>query len=239
MVNQYHAPQCILILLVVAMFATNMVAIFTGPRGRKYYTVHGSMDNALRVFYDIAFPLPLALDIEHMVESDNERIGHRYCKHCQCKGMYRNVATTLCSTCVQEFPDYVCECVKRNVNYDDYVLHCDYMKDGLQHLQCGPKCIWFAENGIYGGVNFREIGLGLLHQRQWSRVHSEMMRLRDVDLKIAMREPEPEPEPEPDIREWLMGVIVAFIAFIWLVHLHREQKIDSIENSIVALTYKA
>ena len=237
------------------MFATNMVAIFTGPRGRKYYTVHGSMDNALRVFYDIAFPLPLALDIEHMVETDNERIGHRYCKHCQCKGMYRNVATTLCSTCVQEFPDYVCECVKRNVNYDDYVLQRDYMKDGLQHLQCGPKCIWFAENGIYGGVNFREIGLGLLHQRQWSIVHSEMMRLRDADLKIAMREAETkteepeadeqepeadeqEPEQEPDIREWLMGVIIAFIAFMWLIHLHREQKIDSMENSIVALTYK-
>jgi hypothetical protein len=54
-----------------------------------------------------------------------------------------------------------------------------------------------------------------------------------------MREAETKTEePEPDIREWLVGVIVAFIAFIWLVHLHREQKIDSIEYSIVALTYK-
>ena len=180
------------------MFATNTVSVFIGSRGRSYYSIHGAnVETDPPMYYDIEFPLPLALKIETSDEYENSTIGHRRCGQCQDNGMYRNIAVTMCSRCIQEFPEYVCDCINRNVHFGDYVLQSDHL-DNMRHLSCGPNCIWFAENAIYGSMNFREIGLSRFHQRGWTRNFIALLRGRENTEEFLQQEPHEETKISED-----------------------------------------
>lgn len=159
------------------MMNNSAITVYEGSRGRFYYCVNQKIQP---VFYDIEFPLLLALQLE---AREGTGVGHHTCKVCQEDGMYRNVAVTLCSRCVQEFPEYVCDCVQEQVNIGAYVLLSDNV-DNIRHLSCGPHCIWFADNGIYGCVNFRGIGLSHEHQQEWNRVYYYDLFDKECEKKI-------------------------------------------------------
>ena len=159
------------------MMNNSAITVYEGSRGRFYYCVNQKIQP---VFYDIEFPLLLALQLE---AREGTGVGHHSCKDCQDDGMYRNVAVTLCSRCVQEFPEYVCDCVQEQVNIGAYVLLSDNV-DNTRHLSCGPHCIWFADNGIYGCVNFRGIGLSHEHQQEWNRVYYDDLFDKECEKKI-------------------------------------------------------
>jgi hypothetical protein len=173
------------------MMNNSAITVYEGSRGRFYYRVNQKIQP---VFYDIEFPLLLALQLE---AREGTGVGHHSCKDCQDDGMYRNVAVTLCSRCVQEFPEYVCDCVQEQVNIGAYVLLSDNV-DNTRHLSCGPHCIWFADNGIYGCVNFRGIGLSHEHQQEWNRVYYDdwfdkeykktMSKIAEVQASHALEE---------------------------------------------------
>jgi hypothetical protein len=187
------------------MMNNSAITVYEGSRGRFYYCVNQKIQP---VFYDIEFPLLLALQLEAL---EGTGVGHHSCKDCQDDGMYRNVAVTLCSRCVQEFPEYVCDCVEEQVNIGAYVLLSDNV-DNTRHLSCGPHCIWFADNGIYGCVNFRGIGLSHEHQQEWNRVYYDDWFDKECEKKIEDLRSSHALEEKISDAVALLVVVIALVA---------------------------
>ena len=157
---------------VVIMLASHVVSIFDGPKGRSYYSIHGqSTIQQKSVYYDINFPLQLAVKLE---STPLKTIGFQSCLNCQAYGMYNKIAFVPCVNCLKQVDtSFLCNC-GTNIDMDNYVKQCIETNDlSLNFFNCGDKCIWFDTNSIYNHIDPNTIQLCNLHCKEMNLPYEE------------------------------------------------------------------
>lgn len=128
------------------MMATEVIPVFSGGKGRKYYRVCDGT-NKEYVYYDIQYPLELAL----AEAKTDKKIGFRHCLTCCKNGVNSNVAMILCVNCMNEMEIH-----------EKYKCH---SANGTLK-SCGAHCFWFSDLGIYAGLDPSTVELCKLHQNE-------------------------------------------------------------------------
>lgn len=157
------------------MLASRVVSVFDGPKGRSYYSIHGQSTKIPKtVYYDINFPLQLAMKLE---STSLKTIGFRTCLNCQAYGMYQKIAFVPCVNCLKQvYPSLLCNC-GTNINMNDYIqqsLESPSTGDlSLNIFHCGDKCSWFNTHSIYGDLDPKTIRLCTLHCKEMNLPYEE------------------------------------------------------------------
>ena len=180
------------------MFAKSTIAIFDGSKGREYYSIHDTWANGEKsVYYDIDFPLNLALKLNRLqCKEETKQVGFMNCLNCQIYGTYKNIAMIPCWNCVKHIPEYKCDCFDGRMSFKDYVDDLQTLDvTDMTHLCCGPNCVWFASNAIYGALDTKEIGLSKLHTNE-----IRVQRLATIlqDFRCHVFSPSEEKQTEDD-----------------------------------------
>ena len=188
------------------MFATNTIAVFEGSKGREYYSIHNPCVSANRsVYYDIDFPLQLALKMD---KTDNNT-GFKSCIDCQLNGTYKNIAIIPCGNCIQQFPKYKCNCfdgrmslVDGRATFEDYI-NSKEIGSGVHDLtpwRCGPDCVWFASKSVYGVFDPKTVSLSKSHRNEFT-IHD----MRDIFTTTNARITKDDDDDIEDDREFSDG----------------------------------
>lgn len=151
------------------MFAKSTIAIFEGSKGREYYSIcDTSVSTEKSVYYDIDFPLHLALKINRLqCREPSKQTGFIRCSNCQIYGMYKNIAMVPCGTCMKQFPEYKCDCFDGRMSFTEYVDDLRALEvEDMTHWACGPECKWFAPNAIYSALDTKKVSLSKLHRAE-------------------------------------------------------------------------
>jgi len=146
------------------MLPCNTIAVYNGNYNRKYYQIHPQIGTKIGhnqyIRYDTAFPLELALS----THNTNDKVGHDYCAICRINGAYNNIAVTLCSRCIEKYPEYSCKCSVLCIQ--SHIDGC--LSESISNIQnddyptikeCSPECVWFGPRGFYKQVNFKTVGI--------------------------------------------------------------------------------
>ena len=192
------------------MFAKSTIAIFDGSKGREYYSICDTWATGeTSVYYDIDFPLNLALKLNRIQCNDeSKKFGFIHCGNCQAHGMYRNIAMIPCGNCIKRFPEYSCDCFDGRMSFTEYVddLHALDIDD-MTHWSCGPDCVWFASNAIYGALDTKNVRLSPLHANEvctqklaymTKKFQEEEKKMAAAVAEMEGREEEEEEEEEKE-----------------------------------------
>ena len=168
------------------MFAKSTIAVFEGSRGRDYYSIHGLwVPGEKPVYYDIDFPLQLAMKLE----TPKNNTGFQNCLDCQFYGTYQNIAIVPCGNCLNQFPEYKCNCFNKGErpNFND-----------LKNWCCGTNCVWFASNAIYSTLDPTTISLSKVHNDKICQLQrGEIETKEEVNYTyVAMEEVEADDKEE-------------------------------------------
>ena len=181
------------------MFAKSTIAIFEGSKGREYYSICDTWANIGKsVYYDIDFPVNLALKLNRLQCTDTtKQVGFIHCGNCQVYGTYKNIAMIPCGNCIKHFPEYKCDCFDGSMSFTEYVDDLGALNiEDMTHWACGPDCIWFASNAIYGALDTKKLSLSKLH-----RVEMCTQRLQQEEEKIAAEAAATKEEEQEDQEE--------------------------------------
>lgn len=152
----------------IKMMANTVIPIFNGGNeARKYYTINDGTDDKRTIYYDINYPVQLALkEIEH----DEPGFGFRECVNCRAYGMQNNVALMPCWNCMTTFNlqnKYKCHKADATLN------------------PCCSTCTWFSStHGIYPDLTPDDFCLQTLHINELdndeNEVASILMNIRSM-----------------------------------------------------------
>lgn len=144
------------------MMATEVIPVFSGQKGRKYYRVCDGM-NKDYIYYDIQYPFELAL-----AESKTDKeIGFRHCLTCCKNGMHNNIAILLCVNCMDELDIH-------------YKYKCHSANGTLR--SCSAHCFWFSDLGIYAGIDPSDIALCKLHEKE-ETIQTHLIKKIESELR--------------------------------------------------------
>lgn len=179
------------------MLPCNTIAVYNGNYNRKYYQIHPQIGTKIvhnqYIRYDTAFPLELALS----TRNTNDKVGHDYCAICRINGTYNNIAVTLCKHCIENFPEYSCNCSLLCIQYhidgclseSNNNIHNDYPTI----KECSPECVWFGPRGFYKHVNFKTVGI-ILKQDSSDKIY-----ISDEDEESELEEGEIKSDDDNDV----------------------------------------
>ena len=147
---------------------SSQVNVFTGEKGRQYYQVSNG-----DVFYDINFPLNIALECS----ASNSIMGPQHCNNCKDHGSYNDITLLLCLNCADICSEHTCErcaCDDLQHEIDEQLQYFNTdSDDGFMCLGCGfgKKCnlhMWYSE------IDFTKVSLSYEHYERVS--YNEFMR---------------------------------------------------------------
>lgn len=79
----------------------NNIKVYEGSFGRNFYQIDNSNIN-----FDINFPIDIACSL------NQSQINNDFCLDCKNYGTFCGILILPCSSCINNFPQLICECVK-------------------------------------------------------------------------------------------------------------------------------
>ena len=153
--NDYFITIPIYKIITMALSNKNKIYIYTGKYGRQCYRIKNK-----KTYYDINFPLTLALELQNSVD------GPERCLNCLEYASFNGVQLYLCGNCNQHSINkyYDCSCIRGGSLQEiiDKELDC-YFTDGFMNFGCSSMCIL---NNYYKDICFDQICLSDKHNKK-------------------------------------------------------------------------